>query len=195
MAVSTADILRFLSSYGYLVILPLSVIEGPIVTVLAGILSAGSHLDWRWVLALVILGDLIGDLIYYALGRWSRVPAAALGRNYGLTETRTADLERRLNQNATRVLLIGKWTHAIGVFVLIAAGMARLPLFQFLLVNLIATLPKSLAFLLLGYFAGQYLTTISDALLYAPLLLLPVGAVTIVLFVKRARSAVGRAKP
>ena len=194
MAISSVEVLHFLSAYGYLLILPLSIIEGPIVTMLAGLLLASGHLDWRIVLSIVVLGDLIGDALHYALGRWSWKPLINLSRWYGLTETKAAKLERSVKQNATRLLLLGKWTHAIGGFVLIAAGMARVPLAWFLLVNLLATLPKTVVLLLLGYYAGQHLPAISDWLLYAPLVLLPIGAAMVALFVRRARAFAGPAK-
>ena len=53
------------------------------------------------------------------------------------------------------MLVIGKWTHSIGCVVLIGSGMLRLPLPGFILVNLLATVPKSAVLFGFGYFAGD----------------------------------------
>ena len=51
------------------------------------------------------------------------------------------------------MLVIGKWTHTIGCVVLIGSGMLRLPLPRFILINLLATVPKSAVLFGIGYFA------------------------------------------
>lgn len=186
--VTAAAVLHFILIYGYWLILPLAVVEGPILTVLAGVLVGSGHLDWRWVLALVVIGDLIGDMLYYAVGRWSWGPLKRLGQRFGLTGHRATRLIERMDHGRVKVLLIGKWTHAIGALVLVAAGIVRMPVVQFLLVNLFATLPKSIVFLLIGIYAGQHLPSVSNALIYAPVVLLPVGIIAIVLLLRRSRS-------
>jgi len=186
--VTTAEILHFISVYGYWLILPLSVVEGPILTVLTGILIGSGHLDWRWVLALLVIGDVIGDMLYYAIGRWSWGPLKRFGERFGMTEHRATQLIQRMDHGRVKMLLIGKWTHAIGALVLVAAGIVRMPVASFMVVNLLASLPKSIVFLLIGIYAGQHLPNISNALAYAPVVLLPVGVVAIVLLIRRSKS-------
>ena len=62
-------LIGLLKTHGLSLLAPLSVIEGPIVTVLAGWLSSviGAQI---WQIALVVIaGDLLGDVIFYAAGR------------------------------------------------------------------------------------------------------------------------------
>ncbi len=142
----------FLIAYGCVLILPLAVVEGPVVSVVAGFLSAQGYFAWYWALCLLVCGDLIGDVFYYWVGRSGRTTLARLGRRAGMGVT--PELQRDLRNNAVRMLFIGKWTHSIGFLVLIGSGMLRVPLPRFIVVNLIATLPKSAALLALGYFAA-----------------------------------------
>jgi membrane protein DedA with SNARE-associated domain len=79
-----------------------------------------------------------------------------LRRRLGIGGAITPALQQRLRRNATRMLLVGKWTHALGGLVLVGSGMLRLPLPQFILVNLLATVPKSAALFGLGYFTGDH---------------------------------------
>lgn len=193
MLATTTEILHVLAISGPWLILPLSIAEGPIVTILAGLLAASGHLDWRVALGMVVLGDLIGDLLFYAMGRGSLGvwTGTRLGRWFGLSPEKTAALSGQMNNHATRLLLVGKWTHALGAVVLVAAGCARVPVARFLLVNLIGTIPKSAAFFLLGFFAGQHLHLLSGGLAYAPLLLVPLGAALIFIMLRCNRAPAG----
>jgi membrane protein DedA with SNARE-associated domain len=95
-------------------------------------------------------------------------------------------LQRDLMQNATKMLLIGKWTHSIGFVVLTGSGMLRVPLGQFFLVNLLGTIPKTAVLFGLGYFAGRdYLVFERHAILIASLLSI-LGLGFILLIIHRA---------
>ena len=97
----------------------------------------------------------------------------------------TPDLRRRLRQNAAKMLVIGKWTHAIGCVVLVGSGMLRLPLPRFLLVNLLATLPKSAVLFGFGYFASAYLPLLQRHAVATMFALCLLGAVAVALIMRR----------
>jgi membrane-associated protein len=165
--------------------LPLSVIEGPVVSILAGFLSARGDFHWYWALCLLICGDLIGDMICYWIGRSGRVPLAGLGDRLRLRNLVTPALQRGLECNATKMLFIGKWTHSIGCIVLIGSGMLRLPLARFMLVNLLATIPKSAVLFGLGYFADSYWKLFEHHVLLASTALGAAGCAAILLILRR----------
>jgi membrane protein DedA with SNARE-associated domain len=165
----------FLVAYGGVLVLPLSVVEGPVVSVVTGFVAARGYFHWYWALLLLVCGDLIGDLIYYWIGYHGGAPLARLGRYLGLRGGLSPELRRDLRQNAGKMLLIGKWTHSIGCVVLIGSGMLRLPLPRFLLVNLLATIPKSAALLGLGFFVGQNFPLIERHAILATLVLAGLG--------------------
>ncbi|MEA2729014.1 MAG: hypothetical protein QOF70_3489 [Acetobacteraceae bacterium] len=143
----------FLIAHGSALILPLSVLEGPIVTIITGFLAAQGYFAWYWALPLLVCGDLIGDVIYYWIGRTGSV----VHRWAGMRASVVPAFQQQLRHNATRMLFIGKWTHTVGWLVLIGSGMLRLPLWRFILINLVATVPKSAVLFGLGYFAGDHL--------------------------------------
>jgi membrane protein DedA with SNARE-associated domain len=146
----------FLIAYGSALILPLSVIEGPIVTIVTGFLTSQGYFDWYWALPLLMGGDVIGDVGYYWIGRTGIKPLTLLRRRLGIGGAITPAFQQHLRRNATRMLLVGKWTHALGGLVLVGSGMLRLPLPRFILVNLLATVPKTAVLFGLGYFAGDH---------------------------------------
>lgn len=163
---TTADhIFALIHAYGLWVFVPLAVIEGPIVTVIAGYFSRIGLLDPVAVLVAAVAADLGGDAIYYALGRWGKDRISPRWRHrLRLDDARLDWLRDQFVQRGGRILVTGKLTHSAGMFVLLAAGLARMPFGAFLGWNLLATLPKSGGFFALGYVMGQAYTSIDHYL-------------------------------
>lgn len=181
-------VLLLLKAHGLALVAPLAVLEGPIVTVIAAYLASLAYLDVRLVYVVVVLADLVGDSLLYGIG-W-RGPGALPGRwrrRFGVTEARMAALAGHFREQGGRTLVLGKITHSAGVVVLIAAGAARMPFWRFLGFNLVATLPKSLLFVVLGYTLGRAYSAIDGWIFRASfaLLLLTVAMVAAWFFYRR----------
>jgi membrane protein DedA with SNARE-associated domain len=176
----------FLIAHGSTLILPLAVIEGPLVTAISGFLSARGYFDWYWALCLLVAGDVIGDLIYYWIGRSAGGPLARFGSRFGLRCLPSPELQHDLRHNASKMLVIGKWTHTLGFFVLTGSGMLRVPLARFFLVNLIASIPKTLVLFGVGYFAGHDYRFFERHAVLAALLLCVLGGSAMLLIIRRA---------
>ncbi|MEX1660715.1 DedA family protein [Thioclava sp. 15-R06ZXC-3] len=162
-----------MAKHGLAVIAPVAVLEGPIVTVIAAWL-ASQHLFSVWsVSAVVILADLVGDMGLYALGRWGlhRLPARWRDK-LGLNSERLERNGQHFRDKGVRTLLFGKWTHSAGGPVLVAAGVGRMNIWVFAATNLIATIPKSLLFVALGYQLGAYYGSIDSWITRASLIAL-----------------------
>jgi len=150
------DIPALVSTYGLIVLAPLAVFEGPVVTLIGAWLASQGLLSLPGVFIVVVLADLIGDGLYFGLGRLMLDRLSERWRKrLGLSPERVATLVAAFEQRGSAMLLAGKWTHAAGFAVLVAAGAARMPFWQFIWVNLLATLPKSLIFVALGYAFGS----------------------------------------
>jgi len=152
-----SDLQHALAVYGYAALLPLAAIEGPVVTVFAGFLAAQGLFDLAGVYAISVLADLLGDLGYYAVGRWmlQRLAGERRGRWAARLRQRVNALAPRIRTRAGAMLLFGKLTHSAGFAVLLATGAARVKLRPFLAYNLLGALPKVLVLVLLGYWFGR----------------------------------------
>jgi membrane protein DedA with SNARE-associated domain len=175
----------FISGHGLLLLLPLAVIEGPVVSVLAGVLCAQGLMDWHFALPLLVLGDVMGDLIYYAAGRFSHGWLHRMAVRLHLPTEIGAALIARVSGHATRMLLIGKWTHAIGGVVLVASGVARVSLWQFVGVNTLATLPKTALLLGVGFWAGENVVALFERYGAVVPVLLALGVLAVILLLRR----------
>lgn len=170
-----AEISSLISNHGIAILAPLAVIEGPIVTVIAAYLARQGLLVLWQVTLCIIIADLVGDLLYYAVGR------GALGwmpirwrERLGITDARLSSMATLFEEQGPRVLIVGKLTHAAGFAVLVGAGAARMRIGPFLLANLIAGVPKALFLIAVGYLfgsahdaIGHWISVVSAVLLVA----------------------------
>lgn len=184
--VTLDGVIELVKTHGLLLLAPLSVLEGPIVTVIAGYLASLGLLHTAGALAVVIAGDLLGDALLYLAGRKGikRMPKRWRDR-LGLNAARVEALTDHFWLRGGRTLVIGKLTHSAGAAVLVAAGAARMPVGAFLWWNLVATVPKSAAFLALGYAFGAAYAQIDAWIFRASLLLLALLAVAAAIWWRR----------
>ncbi len=164
--VAIDTITSLIETHGLLVLAPVSILEGPIITVIAAYLAKLGYMNLYAVYVIVVMGDLIGDALFYGFGHGGlRLVPQRWQKRLGLNETRLTSLVENFNRRGGRILVMGKLTHSVGAAILVAAGMAKMPFWKFLWYNLLATLPKSLFFMVIGYTLG-YATSAVDSYIF-----------------------------
>jgi membrane protein DedA with SNARE-associated domain len=166
---SASNIPALLNHYGYAIYFPLTIIEGPIAAIIAGFFVSLNYFNFFIVYILALLGDLVGDIIYYLIGHWGGQRILKRGSFLGIKISHLDKLENYFTNHVGKTLLFGKWTQSIGAPILISAGMARVPMGEYLFFNIIGTLPKVLVFILVGYYFGQAYAQIDEYLGYGML--------------------------
>lgn len=154
--IQTSEIFKLLFTYSYLILFPLVVIEGPVVTIIAGFLVSLGFMDFIPTYLTIISGDLAGDLLYYSAGRWwlNRFYKGIV-KFFGINMDMIHKLEKSIKKNKGPFLFFGKLSHAIGGVILFAAGSAKISIRDFLTFNFLATIPKSLILIGVGYYFGS----------------------------------------
>ena len=120
-------LLALIQAYGLWLLGPFAIIEGPIVTVIAAYIARMGYMNVYAVYAVCVVGDLVGDAMYYGIGRLGPkfLPERWLAK-MGMTEARQISLGDHFAQKGGRTLLFGKWTHSTGLPIMLASGMARI---------------------------------------------------------------------
>lgn len=162
----TEFIVEHIRTHGSLYVFLLAIFEGPIVSVVAGWLVRLGLLQFGWVYLACVAADLVGDSIFYCIGSYGsgKLPRRLFPRAFARAEKLSPILEQ-FHTNGGRILVVAKLTHSMGFAALIAAGAARMSIPVFLWYNFLATIPKTLFFILIGYALGQAYTAI-DAWLW-----------------------------
>jgi len=162
---SLDQIIHLLIQYRYFILFPIAIFEGPIISVIAGLLIALKYMDFYVAFPVLVAGDLVGDLLLYALGHWGKKKfAAKWGRYIGINNARLAKIEKHFEKNAGKTLLLGKVFHGIGGVFLFAAGAVNVPFPKFMWFNFLGTVPKSLILISVGFYFGYALATIKSIL-------------------------------
>ncbi len=123
-----AGILPDLGSWSYILLGLLVATEGPLSTLIGASAAAAGLLDWRWVLAATVVGNVVGDCVWYTVGYMGRMRwLYEHGRWFGMRPHHVARLEREMQQHARKLIIFAKIAYGLIVPTLVAAGMARVP--------------------------------------------------------------------
>ena len=152
-------LLDLLIKYKYAFLFPGLVVEGPVLTLMAGILASpagGSIMNVFTLFWVVYIADITGDTLYYVLGRYGGRPAVKrFGHYVGLTIERFTFVENYFEKHGGKTLALGKISHGFGWPIMAAAGSARMSYGRFILINALVSIPKSIFLVLLGYYYGE----------------------------------------
>ena len=157
-------IISLLTQYGYIIMFPAAIIGGPYIALVVGLLISTNVFSFVPSLVVLLLADLAADMMYYAIGRFGG--EVSLTSIFRVTKERIKILEDNFKKHSFKTLTIGKFLHGIGVVVLVAAGVAKVSVVEFLWYNAIATLVKTSGLLIVGYFFGNWISTLRTGLDY-----------------------------
>lgn len=159
---SFAAVTQWTIGHGYWVMFFAMFIEGPIVTAAAAFaLSLGFFNFWA-IFGISILGDLGPDVLYYAIGYWGRIALVErFGAKIGLTRDRMDRMAKLLHDHAWRTMLALKLTPILPTTGLMVVGTTKMPLKKYVTISLSISLPKTIMFILIGYYFGRAYDTIN----------------------------------
>jgi membrane-associated protein len=174
---SIEAILALLSQYGYALLFPISILEGPVVAMLAGALVSFHVFNGITTYLVLLAGDLVGDVIYYGIGILGRKHISPKWRaRIGVTDARIEKLERAFQKHDWKLLLLGK-SQPIGSAVLFVAGLIHMPFWRFFFYNLLGTVPKVAIFMLAGYYFAESYRSFSGFLNYGSIISIAIALV------------------
>jgi membrane-associated protein len=145
-----------LYAFRYLVLFPLAVVEGPILAVIAGFLCIEGLLNPLIVYPIIVLGDVCGDSLVYALGRWggSR-QQGRWGRLIGLNREKIDRARTYFSGNPVKTVSLSKLILGVGVAGIFLAGNSRIPYRTFVAVCLITSAAQYTVYLGIGLLFGR----------------------------------------
>ena len=185
MAPSTfSDILRFVMAHGYFIFYIGALLEGVLITTAAGVASALGYFNIYIIMLLSVLGDLSGDLIFYAIGYYGR--GAFLdryGKYIGLSKSRMENVSSLLHKNFNKAMIVIKLSPIVSAPGIVFVGASRAPLKKFIKLSLLVSLPRSILFALIGFYAGAEYEHVTTTVKHAEYVIWGVVLIVIVAYI------------
>ncbi|MEW6442545.1 MAG: DedA family protein [bacterium] len=139
-------------NYGYLAVLIGTFFEGETVLVMAGFLAHRGYLDLPWVMAAAFTGTLLGDQLFFFLGR--RHSRIVLAWRPGW-KSRIGRVQRLLERYRTLAVLGFRFIYGLRTILPFAIGMSRVSARLFVALNVVGALAWAIVIGLAGYWFGQ----------------------------------------
>lgn len=176
-----AEILYWISEYGYFALLFLFIIEGPVTGIVSGVLVSLGALKFWPVLTFYIIGTLISDSILYFMSKnsnnlLSRLPLGrwALDRVAKVLHGTDDEWKQTFRDNYVSLMIFSRLApiNLLSQFVVLTAGLLKIPTRRFYLPILIAQPIWSAAVIGTGYYFGGAIVSPEKMLLESTLYLL-----------------------
>jgi membrane protein DedA with SNARE-associated domain len=161
-------LLQMFTEHQYLVyaaIVLICFVEGPILTVLSGILIKVGGLPLIPLYLALMLGDLIGDVVWYWIGRKAGHPfVRRFGKYFSIEEAEIAAVTKIFHKYHEWILIISKVTMGLGfaIVTLFTAGMVRISFKKYFIINAIGQIVWTGLLLGIGYLFGEWYTALDN---------------------------------
>ncbi len=149
------NIFFFLQHYGYWVMLPLMIIEGPVVTIISALLASLGAFNVWLVFIFSVTGDIIGDVFLYEIGYFRGLNfVKRFGKYIGITEKLVMRMEKYFAKHGGKTIFIVKSTVGLSWATFIAAGIVKMNFKKFLKYSFLGGVVWSGFLVSMGYFYG-----------------------------------------
>ncbi|MFN8439697.1 MAG: VTT domain-containing protein [Caldilineaceae bacterium] len=164
------------SLWQYLLIYLLVAVEGAGVTLAAAALAGTGMLTPLWVFLAAGTGNLTGDFCWYLLGYFGQFDRLLRWfPRFAKFQPQIDQFRMQVNQHAPKMLFIAKLSLGVmSIPTLVAAGMARVPLWRVAPVQILGEILWTGGLVLIGVYLGQYVTQFERGLQIASI---AVGAI------------------
>ncbi len=154
--------ISLLLTYKYIILIPLAIIEGPIITVACGFLVTLKVFNPIVVYIVMVAGDIVGDGIPYYLGYSGK----RFLKYFKITEAKLEKAKTYFHENHKKAIVMSKLIHGVGFAGLVAAGASHVPYKRYFKTCAIISITQSFILLIVGIFFGHAYVVIGKYLNY-----------------------------
>ena len=159
------ELVPWIITHGYLLFFIAAIIEGSLVSTAAGIVAGLGFFNIFFVILIAVAGDLVGDLAYYFIGRYSsNILNSKFFKFFGLHSEKLEEMKKILHIHTNKALVLIKLSPLIGPPGLICVGAVRIPFKKYFKTTLIISTVKAVLFSVIGFYSAKSYLSISKAL-------------------------------
>lgn len=188
---------QLILEYRYLILIPLTFLEGPIVAFIAGTLASVGYFNIFALGALFFVRDVGMDLACYAIGHygWQWPWVRRMAAKAGITDAHLGDVQHLWHHHGFKTMFLSKLSYGIAAAFIVVAGVVRMSLKRFVVYGVFVTILQYGTLLLLGYFLGTAfggtVETVLRSIEYI-LIIVAVGAIGYIFFKRYIRRSLDR---
>lgn len=143
--------------YGYLAILIGTFLEGETILILGGVAAKLGYLHLPWVMLSALIGTLLGDQLFFFLGRYH---GKSFLDKHPAWQDRTTVVTQMLERHRIPVIIGFRFLYGLRTATPFVIGMSRIAITEFLVLNIIGAALWATVIGLLGYAFGHGLELI-----------------------------------
>jgi len=151
------DIAQVIQDYGYPAVLVGTFLEGETILILGGLAAHIGYLSLQWVIACAFAGTLIGDQLFFLLGR--RHGKTILARHPSW-EPRSERVLAILEQHQNLLILGFRFFYGLRVVTPLAIGISNVSYIRFAILNVIGAAIWAVGIGFAGFYFGQAMESI-----------------------------------
>ncbi len=161
----SAALVALILQYKYPLIIVITIVEGPLIMLASGFFIKLGYLPILPTFAALMVGDLIGDAWWYAVGYYFGQPfVKKFGKYFSVTEDKIETVKKVFHKHHNRILIISKLTMGFGfaLVTLITAGLVKIPFRKYMALNIIGQFFWTGFLVFIGYTFGHLYTVVNS---------------------------------
>jgi membrane protein DedA with SNARE-associated domain len=143
--------IHLLLTYKYWIVAPLSIIEGPILSVICGFFVTLGIFNFFIIYVIMAVGDIVGDSAIYYLGYAGKKYL----KYFKVSDEKLEQAKLYFKDNHKKALITSKLVHGIGMAGIVAAGALRVPYKKFFKTCATISFIQSFILVLIGVLFGH----------------------------------------
>lgn len=142
--------------YRYWILIPLSLIEGPVIAFIAGTLASAGLFSMYILVPLFFIRDVGMDALYYVTGYFGGRTdfAKRMLAKLEITPDQLDHVRSLWDRRPGITMFVGKLSYGIAAAFIVVAGMVKMPFGKFIKYGSIVAVAQYGTLLFLGYFLG-----------------------------------------
>jgi len=151
------EIAHLIIEYRYVILVPLAIVEGPIVAFVAGTAASLGYFNLYALMAVFFVRDMGMDAFYYYSGYfgWQSPLAKKMLGKINIEESQLDEVRLLWEKYPAKTMFVGKLSYGIAQAFIVVAGMVKMRLRKFFGYGALVAIAQYGTLLLLGYFFGN----------------------------------------
>ncbi len=185
------SLISIIIQYKYAVLFPIAAFEGPIVSLVIGYLIYLGYLSFLPSFAILILGDLIPDTIYYYIGRLGNKKdfIKKYSSNLRFIADNFTIIEKLWRDHPQKTMFLSKLAYGLSTPFLISAGLVNMTYKKFCSCAIPVTILQYAVIMMIGYYLGHSYELASKYIQYTGILIAIILVVFVTIYISLSKYA------